>query len=289
MIKSTDIVDIKYLKTFHKVSECKSFSDAAESLFLTQPAVSQHIKKIENSIGFPVLERGREIKLTKEGKVLLKYTKKSIELHKRLLYELSNDSSNQHYKIAISNKFCIKVAGALYNLLIDIVDKNLIITHFDEESEININEYDIVLGLLNAPDKGGCLVKAEDPRYSLFFSFDKDSKPKKVVHSTELSYLKAKQLIEFNGIDTSQITSWIGADTSLYMHQQAKSDDTLVICPCWSICDSPYNKIATQECINCYAWCSDYLVELLQEKNLDDELRKMLIKMTSHSCCIKHR
>ncbi|OED59934.1 hypothetical protein A165_23495 [Vibrio tasmaniensis ZS-17] len=44
-------IDVKYLRTFSHVAKHKSFTVAAESLFMTQPAVSQHIKKIENTIG----------------------------------------------------------------------------------------------------------------------------------------------------------------------------------------------------------------------------------------------
>ncbi|HDY7639945.1 TPA: LysR family transcriptional regulator [Vibrio vulnificus] len=41
------IITLKHLKTFNKVVELKSFTAAAESLFMTQPAVSQHIKKLK--------------------------------------------------------------------------------------------------------------------------------------------------------------------------------------------------------------------------------------------------
>ena len=43
------MIDIK-LKTFIEVVDCKSFTRAAEHLHLTQPAVTQHIKQLENNL-----------------------------------------------------------------------------------------------------------------------------------------------------------------------------------------------------------------------------------------------
>lgn len=63
------------LKTFQAVSSSGSFTKAARSLFLTQPAVSQQIQALEASIGVKLFDRsGKKIHLTREGEMLLTIT-----------------------------------------------------------------------------------------------------------------------------------------------------------------------------------------------------------------------
>ena len=61
------------LETFLKICEVKNFTLAANQLNLTQPAVSQHIKGLESELNIKIFNRiNKEIKLTNEGKILLK-------------------------------------------------------------------------------------------------------------------------------------------------------------------------------------------------------------------------
>jgi len=60
------------LKTFYAVAKSKSFSVASNELFISQPAVSYSIKKLEDYYGTPLLERGvKGLSLTKAGEALL--------------------------------------------------------------------------------------------------------------------------------------------------------------------------------------------------------------------------
>lgn len=62
------------LKVFKKVAERLSFSNAAEELFMTQSAVSQHIQNLESYYGVKLFERlHRRVELTLAGKVLYPY------------------------------------------------------------------------------------------------------------------------------------------------------------------------------------------------------------------------
>lgn len=87
------MLDTRYL-TFMTVAETKSYTKAAEKLNLTQPAVSQHIKFLEDSQKVKLIERtGHSIHLTEEGLILLKYIEKIYALEKNLNSELNNASS----------------------------------------------------------------------------------------------------------------------------------------------------------------------------------------------------
>jgi len=66
-------VTLRRLRTFRAVVDAGSFSRAARSLHLTQPAVSLHVKELEQECGLPLLERrGRRIVLTEAGHELLR-------------------------------------------------------------------------------------------------------------------------------------------------------------------------------------------------------------------------
>ncbi len=69
------------LTTFVTVISEGSMTAAADKLYLTQPAVSQQIRNLEEDLGAELLVRGvRQIKATPQGEVLYEYAKKIINL-----------------------------------------------------------------------------------------------------------------------------------------------------------------------------------------------------------------
>jgi DNA-binding transcriptional LysR family regulator len=69
------------LKVFRTVADKRNFTDAAEVLFLTQPAISLQIKSLEESLGVQLFDRsGKRVSLTAAGEVLLRYANLISEL-----------------------------------------------------------------------------------------------------------------------------------------------------------------------------------------------------------------
>ena len=69
-------MDTASLQTFLAVAEKQSFSEAAESLYLTQPAVSKRIAALEDELKTRLFDRiGRKISLTEAGRALLAHAK----------------------------------------------------------------------------------------------------------------------------------------------------------------------------------------------------------------------
>jgi len=65
-------VDLANLNAFIAIAETGSFSEAAERLFLTQPAVSKRIAGLEQQLDVRLFDRlGREVNLTEAGRALL--------------------------------------------------------------------------------------------------------------------------------------------------------------------------------------------------------------------------
>ena len=63
---------LRQLRVFEAAATSRSFSKAAESLHLTQPGVSMHIKELETNAGLPLFERiGRKLYVTEAGQELL--------------------------------------------------------------------------------------------------------------------------------------------------------------------------------------------------------------------------
>ncbi|NMB42305.1 MAG: LysR family transcriptional regulator [Firmicutes bacterium] len=80
------IMDFHQLKIFLEVARQKSFSRAAENIFLSQPTVSAHIKKLEDEVGTPLLDRSRrELQLTEAGKILFQYAQELLEMKEQAL------------------------------------------------------------------------------------------------------------------------------------------------------------------------------------------------------------
>ena len=64
-------MNLKQLEAFIKVSDSKSFSKAAQELYLTQPTVSAHIQTLEKELKVRLFVRNtKTVKLSEDGKTL---------------------------------------------------------------------------------------------------------------------------------------------------------------------------------------------------------------------------
>ena len=78
------MLDLKLLETFREVAARGSFSAAAEALSFTQPAVSQHIARLEKQLGTRLLERdARGVAPTRAGAALLRHAETLLDAARR--------------------------------------------------------------------------------------------------------------------------------------------------------------------------------------------------------------
>ena len=73
-------INLEYYKTFYYVAKYSSITQAAQALFLSQPAVSQTVRQLEKAVGCALFSRTRGgMQLTAEGSVLYFHVAKGYE------------------------------------------------------------------------------------------------------------------------------------------------------------------------------------------------------------------
>ncbi len=83
-------MDLDRLKGFVETAREKSFTRAAEKLFLTQPAVSLQVKALEDELGEDLFERrGKQILLTEAGRLLFTRAEAILEMAERIRQDMA--------------------------------------------------------------------------------------------------------------------------------------------------------------------------------------------------------
>ena len=98
-------INFELYKVFYYVVKNNNLSKAAKELFISQPAVTQSIKKLEEEIGYKLFYRTKSgMNLTKDGEILYNFLKKPIEA--------LSDGKKYLLNINNSNSLTIKIGGS---------------------------------------------------------------------------------------------------------------------------------------------------------------------------------
>jgi DNA-binding transcriptional LysR family regulator len=74
-------VELRHLRYFVAVADAGTFTHAAERMLIAQPTLSQQIRRLEEMVGTPLLQRGRKgVRLTEAGAVLLEESRSVLSL-----------------------------------------------------------------------------------------------------------------------------------------------------------------------------------------------------------------
>ena len=96
------MLDYKLLDALAKVVELQSFDLAAKHLYITQSAISQRIKSLEENIGQPVLIRSQPIKVTTAGEKLLSHYAMVQQLENEMLPSLLPNAPVEPLKVSLA-------------------------------------------------------------------------------------------------------------------------------------------------------------------------------------------
>ena len=145
-------MDFRQLETFVEVVKAKSFSKAADKLFITQPTVTNHIQNLEKELGTLLINRmGKKISLTKAGTLLYKnalniinsieMTKFELEVFKGQIHghiDIISSSVPRQYLIPIIiNEFLLKYPDVTFSVL-DNDSKEVVTSILDGEYDFGI-------------------------------------------------------------------------------------------------------------------------------------------------------
>ena len=88
-------MDFKQLEAFITVSKLRSFSKAANAIYLSQPTISSHISSLERELNIQLFDRtSKEVNLTPIGESFLQYANDIINIRNNAITDLSNFNNN---------------------------------------------------------------------------------------------------------------------------------------------------------------------------------------------------
>lgn len=101
-------IDLELFRTFEAVAKTGSFSAAADELFVSQPAISQSVKRMEEQLGLKLFTRTRKgTVLTPEGNIIYSYVSTALKMIETGIQRAQQRTSlhDTELRIAAGNTF----------------------------------------------------------------------------------------------------------------------------------------------------------------------------------------
>lgn len=226
-------MDFKQLEAFITVAKLKSFSKAANAIYLSQPTISSNISSLEKELKIQLFDRtSKEVNLTPAGESFLEYATDIINTRNNAIADMTNFNSNISGRLHVSAsttpcnsilpelisnfnntysnvKFNIKEQGSV-GIIKDILDLNCEIglvgtmIHNSKIKSYKIIDDELVIvshRSLNLPD----VVKPSDLINYKFIIRERESATRKTFESSlinnDIDINKLKVLCEVNNLD----------------------------------------------------------------------------------------
>jgi DNA-binding transcriptional LysR family regulator len=167
-------MDLHQLKTFVAVAREGSVTRASELLHLSQPAVSAHIKAIEDLVGLALFERtSRGMSLTNEGRRLLVKAEQMLAVHQEFMDEATRSKGRIAGKLRVgagSNSNHEAVGRLLTRLSERCPEVEVALKHgTSAEILAGIKSGNLDAGFYNEPDEpDSALTTVEVSRFSIY-------------------------------------------------------------------------------------------------------------------------
>ncbi|ATW27242.1 LysR family transcriptional regulator [Candidatus Formimonas warabiya] len=203
-------MDLHYLKLFHVLALQGSFTKAAESLHISQPALSVQIKKLEGQLGMKLFDKvGNKIALNENGKLLSGYTQQIFALVDEAEHILLNKTECIIGSVNVGGSntpgayILPKIIGE-FKSLYPKVEVNLHIANTDETAHMVIN------GQVDFAVNGGNLP------YNHSICIEKLMDDKAVLAASPLNRLSEKEFVKPS--DFADI-NFVSHETNSYLHK----------------------------------------------------------------------
>ncbi len=174
-------INLELYRIFYHVAQTLSFSKAADALFLSQSAVSQHIHSLEKYLNTQLFHRStKKVQLTGEGQLLLEHIQPALfsilqgekllaetaQMNRGRLHIAASDTICKYFllqhlrafherypniEILITNRTSIECVKLLKNNMVDLVFTNLPNDYID--ANLNVDELLTFQDIVIAPQK----------------------------------------------------------------------------------------------------------------------------------------
>lgn len=145
-------MDIKWIKTFIVAAKHENFRKTSEELFLSQPAITKHIKRLEEHLAIQLFDRiGNKITLTSAGHYFLPFAREMIANYEKGLEDFESWKQGYQRKLIIAAAPQI-ASSFLPSILRNFMDHNPnieviinVLNSFDMGEEISTGKADLGL------------------------------------------------------------------------------------------------------------------------------------------------
>jgi LysR family transcriptional regulator, pca operon transcriptional activator len=153
-------IKFRHLQTFVEVARQKSVMRAAETLHVSQPAVTKTIRELEEVLGVSLFQReGRGIVITRYGEIFLRHAGATMTALRQALDSVSHDSAQLGPPVRIGALPTVStriMPRAMTAFLAENTGSRIKIVTGDNAvllEQLRIGELDLVVGRLAAPEK----------------------------------------------------------------------------------------------------------------------------------------
>lgn len=215
-------MELRHIKTFMHITKYGSYSKAAQSLYLSQPAITAHVNELERELGVRLFQRHKTpVKLTEPGEIFLKYALQFMDTIKRAEIAINNFKHGEKASLSIS------LSEAVFFWILPYID-NFKLHHPLVDIKINVCLSTITMEKLESGDVDFGIIRMDKPFYKSdkfeFLHIGSDEALLVFSPHNELAVLEAitmehisKQSIIIYGRDTNfgkQIESILGSAIS---------------------------------------------------------------------------
>src|SRR2546429_2682983 len=112
-------MNLDQIRNFYEVAVHKSFTQAAEKLYRTQPAISTQVRMLEEELGEKLFDRiGKKVCLTQAGELLFGYAERLLRLHDEAKLAITELNASPRGKLLIgaNEATCLYVLPQLFAL-----------------------------------------------------------------------------------------------------------------------------------------------------------------------------
>jgi DNA-binding transcriptional LysR family regulator len=148
-------IPTELLRTLIAIVDLRSFTKAAQSLGITQPAVSAQIKRLQYLLGTDLLDKSAPgVSLTSSGDLVVNYARRLLAINDQILDLAAPRPTKRILRIGMGGDFAIapvSVAAARFREAHDDVSFIIRTGSYDEiMRDLRGGDLDIVIGLSNA-------------------------------------------------------------------------------------------------------------------------------------------